>query len=96
MTTLTCDNIRQIVFSGATLLDVRNKTEFNCGALPNAKNIPLAILPVLAEERLGKNDTVLVYCRAGGRAVIAEKILSSLGFTNVKSIGGIHQFQHCC
>ena len=48
MTDLTCNDIRQTLENGATLLDVRNVDEFNRGALPNAKNIPLAILPVLA------------------------------------------------
>lgn len=96
MTNLNCDDIRQTMEAGATLLDVRNTHEFNRGALPNAKNIPLAILPVLAHEHLDKNDPVLVYCQAGGRAMMAEKILASLGFTDVTNIGGIQHYQHCC
>ena len=44
MTTLNCSDIRQTMQSGATLLDVRNAAEFNLGALPDAKNIPLANL----------------------------------------------------
>ena len=95
MTNLTCDDIRQTLQDGATLLDVRNVDEFNSGALPNAKNIPLAILPVLANERLDKADKVLIYCRAGSRAMMAEKILASLGFNDVTNIGGIHHYQHC-
>jgi rhodanese-related sulfurtransferase len=89
------DDIRRTMESGATLLDVRNTAEFKSGALPNAKNIPLAILPVLAHEHMNRHDPVLVYCQAGGRAIMAEKILASLGFTDVTSIGGIHHFQHC-
>ena len=95
MANLTCDDIRQTMQGGATLLDVRTTDEFHCGALPNAKNIPLAILPVLADEHLDKDDHVLVYCRVGARAVMAEKILAGRGFTNVTNIGGIHQYQHC-
>ena len=95
MTNLSCDDIRQTLMDGATLLDVRNIDELNSGALPNAKNIPLAILPVLAHEHLDKADKVLIYCRAGGRAMMAEKILSSLGFNDVINIGGIHHYQHC-
>lgn len=96
MTNLNCDDIRQTLQSGATLLDVRNTDEFRRGALPNAKNIPLAILPVLAHEHLDKNDPVLIYCQAGGRAMMAEKILAGLGFTNITNIGGMHLYQHCC
>lgn len=95
MNNLTCDDIRQTLKSGATLLDVRTTAEFNGGALPNAKNIPLSILPVLAHERLDKDEHVFIYCRAGGRAIMAEKILSALGFNQVTNIGGIHQYQHC-
>jgi len=96
MTNLNCDDIRETLKQGAVLLDVRNTHEFDRGALPNAKNIPLAILPVVAHEHLEKNDPVLIYCHAGGRAMMAERILASLGFTNVTNIGGIHQYQHCC
>jgi len=95
MTNLTCDDIRQTMQSGATLLDVRTTDEFNNGSLPDAKNIPLAILPVLAHEQLDKDEPVLVYCRSGGRAIMAEKILTSLGFSNITNIGGIVHYQHC-
>ena len=95
MTNLNCDDIRQTMESGATLLDVRNVDEYSRGALPNAKNIPLSILPVLATEHLEKHAPLLVYCHAGGRAIMAEKILTSLGFTNVTNIGGIQHYQHC-
>ena len=92
---LSCDDIRQTLDAGATLLDVRSTEEFNRGALPNAKNIPLSILPVLAHEHLDKDEPVFIYCRAGGRAMMAEKILSALGFNQITNIGGIHQYQHC-
>lgn len=95
MTNLSCDDIRQTLEDGATLLDVRSTDEFNRGALPNAKNIPLAILPILAHEHLDKGNSVLVYCHAGARAMMAEKILAGLGFSNVTNIGGIAHFQHC-
>jgi phage shock protein E len=95
MTHLTCDDIRQTLANGATLLDVRNADEFLRGALPNAKNIPLAILPILAHEHLDKENPVLVYCHAGARAMMAEKILAGMGFSNVTNIGGLAHFQHC-
>lgn len=95
MFNISCDDIRQTLQTGATLLDVRSTNEFGNGCLPNAKNIPLAILPVLAEEHFEKDDALLVYCHSGGRAVLAEKILAGLGFTNVINIGGMQHYQHC-
>lgn len=93
MSHLNCDDIRQSMQPGATLLDVRNADEFSRGALPNAKNIPLALLPLLANERLDKHNPVLVYCHGGGRSLMAEKILTGLGFTNVTNIGGIQNYR---
>lgn len=93
MSSLNGDDIRLSTQPNTTLLDVRNADEFSCGALPNAQNIPLALLPLLAHERLDKHNPVLVYCHGGGRAVMAEKILVGLGFTNVTNIGGIQNYR---
>ena len=90
-----CDLIREMLDSGAALLDVRNTDEHQRGALPSAKNIPLPLLPVLAHEHLDRNQQVLVYCHSGGRAMMAEKILNGLGFDNVTNIGGMAHYQHC-
>jgi rhodanese-related sulfurtransferase len=95
MSNISCDDIRQTLEAGATLLDVRTTDEFKVGSLPNAKNIPLAILPLLAHEQIEKEKPVFIYCHSGGRAVIAERILAGLGFTEVTNIGSIHNFQHC-
>ena len=95
MNNLNCDDIRQTLDAGATLLDVRTTDEFQASSLPDAKNIPLAILPLLAHEHMDRHEPVLIYCRSGGRAVIAEKILASLGFTDVTNIGSIQSFQYC-
>lgn len=95
MTIFSCDDIRQTLDSGATLLDVRNTHEFDTGSLPNAKNIPLAVLPVLAEQHLDKDETLLVYCHSGGRAVMAERILTSMGYSDVINIGGVQHYPDC-
>ena len=94
MSNLTHDDIRQTLQSGATLLDVRTAREFNSGALPNARNIPLSILPSLAHKHLDKDEHVFIYCRAGGRAIMAEKILAGLGFKRITNIGGMYQYHH--
>jgi rhodanese-related sulfurtransferase len=94
MSDLICDDIRQTLQPGATLLDVRTAGEFSSGALPNARNIPLSILPTLAHEHLDKNEHVFIYCRPEGRAIIAEKILAGLGFKRITNIGGMYQYHH--
>ena len=95
MNNLNCDDIRQTLEAGVTLLDVRSTDEFKAHSLPAARNIPLAVLPLLAVEHLDKHEPVYIYCRSGGRAIIAERIIAGLGFTDVTSIGSIDNFAHC-
>ena len=95
MSALNCNGIRQAMLSGVALLNVRTADEFDSSALPDAKNIPLAILPPLAHERLDKNKPVLIHCSASGRAIIAEKILQALGFSDVTSIGSVRHYRQC-
>lgn len=69
------------------LIDVRNPAEYAAGALPGARNIPLAALPA----RLGELDPtrpVTLYCRTGNRSVIAAALLEAHGFRDVRDVIG--------
>ena len=94
MNNFNCDDILQTLDAGATLLDARTTDELKASCLPDARNIPLAILPLLAHEYMENHEPVLIYCHFGGRAVIAESIVTDPGFTDVTSIGSLHNFQH--
>lgn len=95
MNSYNCEEIRESLQNGARLLDVRTTQEHNYGALPNAVNIPLHILPMLADEHLDQDEHIFIYCRSGSRAYMAEKILKNMGYQNIRNIGGIDQYQHC-
>jgi phage shock protein E len=95
MTVFNCGELRKIIEQGAKLLDVRSVAEFSQNALPNASNIPLPLLPVLAHERLDRNEEILVYCHSGARAQTAIQILNSLGFSQVRNIGGVLHYEGC-
>lgn len=90
-----CEFIKQKLSAGATLLDVRTYDEYIRGALPGAMHIPLNILSVVAHERVDRDQEILVYCRAGSRALMAEKILTNLGYSKVTALGGLAQLQPC-
>jgi rhodanese-related sulfurtransferase len=92
MTTLNCDEIRQTLYNSSTLLNVCAAVEYDEGALPNAQHIPLSVLPAMADEQLNRDESIVLYSRSEGRAIIAEKILSGLGFTDVTNLGDM---QHC-
>lgn len=80
------------------IIDVRTAEEFKDGAVPGAVNIPRGVL----EFRVGKkeiwesahknqpdkDDSIVVYCRTGGRAALSAKALMQLGYKNVKSVEG--------
>ena len=78
---------------GAILLDVRTPEEYREGHIPGSVSIPLAALPARYSE-LGASDTPLfVHCLSGGRSGQAVSFLKSVGYTNVKNIGGINAWR---
>ncbi len=72
-----------------TLLDVRSDEEFQAGHVPGAINISHKILSdQLSALPADKDQLVIVYCRSGRRAGIAEQILRDNGFTQVRHLSG--------
>ncbi|MDO8811202.1 MAG: rhodanese-like domain-containing protein [Gallionella sp.] len=71
------------------ILDVRTREEYSSGHIDTAVNLPHDEL----EHRFGeipgsKSDEIIVYCRSGKRARVAESILAEKGYTNVKDLTG--------
>jgi phage shock protein E len=79
---------RQLVASGAVLLDVRSDFEFTLRHLEGARHIPLAELPSRADE-LDPAHPVVVYCLSGHRSVEAGRILRERGFRYVFDLGAL-------
>ncbi|MFF3273196.1 rhodanese-like domain-containing protein [Streptomyces chrestomyceticus] len=72
---------------GVQLIDVRNPAEYETGALPDARNLPLASLPTSCAT-LDPERPVVLYCRSGGRSVIAAALLEARGFRDVRDVIG--------
>jgi phage shock protein E len=71
------------------LLDVRTSQEFSDGHVAGAVNIPFNELRErVAELGEDKAREVVVYCRSGKRAGLAETTLRKLGFTAVLHLTG--------
>ena len=71
------------------LIDVRTPEEFAAGHIPGALNIPYDELPARLHELEGRQgDEVVVYCRTGRRAKIAEDALTEAGFAFVRDLEG--------
>lgn len=71
-----------------TVLDVRNRSEFESGHLPGALHIPVGHLPARLAE-IPRDKPILVQCQGGARSAIATSLLQKLGVTNaVDLVGG--------
>lgn len=71
------------------LIDVRTPEEFAAGHIPGALNIPYDELPARLHELEGRQgEEIVVYCRTGRRANIAEQALAEAGFLNVRDLAG--------
>jgi len=71
------------------LLDVRSEGEYNHGHLAGAINVSYdKVEENLSQLSQYKGSTVVVYCRSGRRAGIAEKILAEDGFNNLRHLTG--------
>jgi hydroxyacylglutathione hydrolase len=70
----------------ATILDVRARSEYAHGHVPNSINIPLSELQSRLDE-LPAGD-VVVHCQGGSRSVIAASILQREGGQGVKNLPG--------
>jgi NADPH-dependent 2,4-dienoyl-CoA reductase/sulfur reductase-like enzyme/rhodanese-related sulfurtransferase len=69
------------------LIDVRNPDEFSAGCIPSAINIPLdEIRERLKEIPADKN--IRIYCEAGLRGYLAQRILKQSGFDSVSNLSG--------
>ena len=81
------DKVRGLVESGAYIVDVRERLEFENGHIKGAVNIPLSELRDRVNE-IPKDKPVYVHCRTGQRSYNAVLALQNLGFDNVINITG--------
>src|SRR5215831_4365054 len=75
--------------NGFTLLDVRERDEWDQGHLDQAIFLPRGFLEVKADKMLtDKSQPIVVYCAGGVRSALAAKTLQDLGYTSVSSMRG--------
>lgn len=71
------------------ILDVRTPEEYRAGHVPGAINIPHTELSRQIDKLTNyKNSPVVVYCRSGRRAGVANNILSKAGFQQLLHLEG--------
>jgi len=71
------------------ILDVRSEAEYREAHIPGAVNIPYDQLRNrVAEIGAAKSDEIVVLCRSGPRAAVAEKILGAAGYSKLRDLDG--------
>jgi len=79
---------------GATIIDVREPSEFSRGHCPGSVNVPLGSLESQVDEIKMKGQPLVTCCRSGMRSAQAKGILEAAGlevhnggsWQNVRSI----------
>jgi len=79
-------DLQEVISSGAVILDVRTKGEFQSGHLRNSINIPVDNLPGNI-KKLDKKKPIITCCASGARSASARNILLSNGFEQVYNGG---------
>jgi molybdopterin/thiamine biosynthesis adenylyltransferase/rhodanese-related sulfurtransferase len=74
---------------GATIVDVREASEWEQGHLPDALHISKSYVEQQIEGAVADRDAPLIlYCAGGVRSLFAAQSLEQLGYTNVASMSG--------
>ena len=81
------DEVRNLVESGAYIVDVREEKEFANGHLNGAHNVPLSQLEERMHE-IPRDVPVYLHCRSSQRSYYAICRLQGNGYTNVTNISG--------
>ncbi len=79
--------VRELVESGAYIVDVREPAEYERSHIKGAVNVPLSQI----RERIGeipKDKPVYLHCRSSQRSYNACLMLQSKGFDNIYNISG--------
>ena len=83
------------ISSDDILIDVRTKNEYNAGKIGDAINIPVDEIRNRLSE-IPKNKNIYLYCQAGLRGYIAQRILIQNGFQNILNLSGGYQIWETC
>lgn len=79
--------IQEFLTRNAIIIDVRTKAEFDTGAIPGSKNIPLQSINSKIKEIKKLNRPVITCCASGMRSGTAASILNSQGIETVNGGG---------
>ena len=80
----------ELIKDGSLVIDVRTTEEYSQGHLIDSFHIPYQrITSQLNKLEISKDKQIVLYCRSGRRASIAEAALRKAGYSNIFNGGGL-------
>jgi rhodanese-related sulfurtransferase len=86
--TISVAQAKELLASGAALIDVRSAQEWRSGRAPQAKHIPLDRLQA-STAGIRKTRPVITICASGVRSASAARLLASQGYEAYSLRGGL-------
>lgn len=94
---ITAELACELIKNGAVLLDVRPADDYAAGRIRGSVSVPMESIlsnPRAAFERIGYDDTIIVYCRRGTQSRRAAMILDEAGYKSVYDLGGVENGEY--
>jgi sulfur-carrier protein adenylyltransferase/sulfurtransferase len=86
---VTPQEVEALPAGAATIVDVREASEWEQGHLPGAHHVSKSYIEQQIEATAPDRDApVILYCAAGVRSLFAGQTLAEMGYTNVASMSG--------
>ena len=97
----TLDAIKKHGSDETIFIDVRDSGDIQkTGTIKDALTIPRGFIEFAADDqtpyfntKLNKNSEIILVCGAGGQAALSGKTLIEMGYSNVKNVGGIGDWE---
>jgi rhodanese-related sulfurtransferase len=83
---------KQLIESGAQLIDVRTDAEYEAGHIPGSQHVPLADLQPEVGG-LEREQALVIYCRSGDRSGLAADAFAASGWDAHSITGGLEAWQ---
>lgn len=70
------------------LVDIRTPAEIERGVIPNARTLPMHLIPLNIDYFSLSQKQIVIYCRTGSRSAQACRFLNQQGINNVINLRG--------
>ncbi|MEX0810830.1 MAG: rhodanese-like domain-containing protein [Chitinophagales bacterium] len=81
------EKVKEMIKNGATIIDVRTRSEFTNGHVAGSKNIPLQEVQSRVDEFKKMKNGIVLCCASGNRSGQATDFLKSQGLECVNGGG---------